>query len=149
MSLFVAAGAAFLFSVLWVDLMFDMQGRRAAADPLPPDVLASLSTYYRRVTVDGAPMMYLPVVVMPLTIAAIVVEIVRAEGPSWVGWVSLVLAVGAAGTTLFLAVPRGQRIGRALEPPEVLSALARRVFLFHSLGAASWIVVIGLQLSVR
>jgi len=149
MPLFVAAGAAFLFSVLWVDLMFDMQGRRSGADPLPPDVLASLSTYYRRVTVDGAPMMYLPVVVMPLTIAAIVVEIVRAEGPSWVGWVSLVLAVGAAGTTLFLAVPRGQRIGRAQEPPEVLSALARRVFLFHSLSAASWIVVIGLQLSVR
>lgn len=149
MSLFVVAGAASLFTVLWVDLMFDMQGRKASSDPLPPDVLASLSTYYRRVTVDGAPMMYLPVVVMLLTIAAIVVEIARGEVPSWLGWVSLALAVGAAGTTLFLAVPRGQRIGRAQEPPEVLSALARRVFAFHSLGAASWIVVIGLQLSVR
>jgi hypothetical protein len=148
MSLFVVAGAASLFTVLWVDLMFDMRGRKAASDPLPQDVLASLSTYYRRVTVDGAPMMYLPVVVMLLTIAAIVVEIARAEVPSWLGWVSLVLAVVAAGTTLFLAVPRGQRIGRGQEPPEVLSALARRVFLFHGLGAASWIVVIGLQLSV-
>jgi hypothetical protein len=149
MPAFAAAGAAFLFSVLWVDLMFDIQGRRAASDPLPPDVLASLSGYYRRVTVDGAPMMYLPVVVMPLTIAAIVLEIARAEAPPWLGWASLLLAVAASGTTLFLAVPRGQRIGRAQEPPEVLSALARLVFLLHSLGAVGWMVVIVLQLSVR
>ena len=149
MPAFAAAGAAFLLAVLWFDLLFDVQVRTQATDPLPPDVLASISTYYRRVTIEGSPMMYLPVVVMPLTLGAIVAEIARAAVPPWLGWVSLVLAGSAVFATLFIAVPRAQRIGRAQESPEVLSALARRVFLLHSLGAASWIVVIGLQLYVR
>jgi len=50
---FVAAGAGFLLAVLWFDLMFDVQTRKHASDVLPPDVLTSISTYYRRVTTDA------------------------------------------------------------------------------------------------
>jgi len=50
MPTFAAAGAAFLLAVLWFDLMFDVQSRGHMGDPLPSEVLASISAYYRRVT---------------------------------------------------------------------------------------------------
>jgi hypothetical protein len=37
MHAFAAAGAGFLLAVLWFDLMFDVQTRKAIAGPLPPD----------------------------------------------------------------------------------------------------------------
>lgn len=43
MNAFAASGAAFLLAVLWFDLMFDVQTRKSAANPLPSDVLASVS----------------------------------------------------------------------------------------------------------
>ena len=73
---FVAAGAGFLLAVLWFDLMFDVQTRKHASDVLPPDVLTSISTYYRRVTTDAYPMNRLIALVMLLTLAAICAEIV-------------------------------------------------------------------------
>ena len=111
----VAAGAAFLFAVLWFDLMFDVQVRRCPSGTLPPEILSATSSYYRRVTVEGAPMMYLPVAVMVLVLAAIVLELVKATMTPWVGWLSLVLAVWAVVSVAFIAVPRAQRIGRAQE----------------------------------
>jgi hypothetical protein len=51
-----AAGAAFLLAVFWFDLMFDVQTRKRVENPLPPEVLASISAYYRRVTTDAYPM---------------------------------------------------------------------------------------------
>src|SRR5689334_11264258 len=57
MPAFVAAGAGFLLAVLWFDLMFDVQTRRHAHDAvLPPQVLGSISAYYRRVTTEAYPM---------------------------------------------------------------------------------------------
>ena len=146
---FVAAGAAFLFAVLWFDLMFDVQVRRYPSGTLPPEILSATSSYYRRVTVEGAPMMYLPVAVMVLVLAAIVLELVKETMTPWVGWLSLVLAVWAVVSVAFIAVPRAQRIGRAQESPEVLSGLARAVFRLHALAAACWVVVIVLQLCGR
>lgn len=145
----VAAGAAFLFAVLWFDLMFDVQTRRYPSGTLPPEILSATSSYYRRVTVEGAPMMYLPVAVMVLVLAAIVLELVNAAVTPWVGWVSLVLAAWSVVSVAFVAVPRAQRIGRAQEPAEILSDLARTVFRLHALAAICWVVVIGLQLSSR
>ena len=145
---FAAAGAAFLFAVLWFDLMFDSQVRRYSSGALPPEVLAATSSYYRRVTVEGAPMMYLPVVVMVLTLGAIVCELVRHIGPPWAGWLSLVLGGWAVASVAFIAVPRAQRIGRAQESADVLSDLARTVFRLHAVAAICWIVVIAVQLGV-
>jgi len=51
-----AAGAGFLVAVLWFDLMFDVQVRKDVGSKLPPEVLASISAYYRRVTTDAYPM---------------------------------------------------------------------------------------------
>jgi hypothetical protein len=53
MPAFVAAGAEFLLAVLWFDLMFDVQTRKHRTNPLPAQVLASISAYYRRVTTEA------------------------------------------------------------------------------------------------
>jgi hypothetical protein len=55
MNTFAAAGAGFLLAVLWFDLMFDVQTRKYTGD-LPPEVLASISAYYCRVTTEAYPM---------------------------------------------------------------------------------------------
>jgi len=51
-----AAGAGFLIAVLWFDLMFDVQTRKHSGDTIPAEVLASISAYYRRVTIEAYPM---------------------------------------------------------------------------------------------
>src|ERR1700693_70181 len=89
---FAAAGTGFLLAVLWFDLMFDVQTRGHAGDVLPPQVLASISAYYRRVTTAAYPMNRLVALVMLLTLAAICVEIVQGVDPWWIGWVSIALA---------------------------------------------------------
>jgi len=91
MNALAASGAGFLLAVLWFDLMFDVQTRKSAANVLPPDVLASISAYYRRVTTEAYPMNRLVALVMLLTLAAICVEIVRGEYAWWIAWGSLLV----------------------------------------------------------
>ena len=71
MHAFAAAGAGFLLAVLWFDLMFDVQTRKHSGGVLPPEVLGSISAYYRRVTTEAYPMNRLVALVMLLTLAAI------------------------------------------------------------------------------
>ncbi len=129
----VAAGAGFLLAVLWFDLMFDVQTRKHVGDPLPPEVLASISAYYRRVTTDAFPMNRLVALVMVLTLATIVAGIVEARSPWWVGWGSLVLA-GA------------RRLGSAKDDARTQSSLARSIYRDHLLSFVRMSLVLGLQL---
>jgi hypothetical protein len=145
----VAVGAAILLAVVWWDLVFDSQVQRHPAGVLPPEVLASLSGYYRRCTVEGAPLMYLPVAVMVLVLAGIATELWKGWGLAWAGWASLAVAAAGVVTVAFLAVPRARRIGRATEGAEALSGLARTVFRLHLLAASCWAGVIVLQLGAR
>jgi hypothetical protein len=144
---FAAAGAAFLLAVLWFDLMFDVQVRRHAGDPLPADVLASISAYYRRVTTEAYPMNRLVALVMVLTLAAIVAEIVEDATPWWIGWGSLVIAGSGFGPTLTRTVPNARRLGSARDTPEEQSRLARAIYRAHLVSFARMIVVLGLQLA--
>ena len=68
MHTFAAAGTAFLLAVLWFDLMFDVQTRKYPDGALSPEVLTSISAYYRRVTTDAYPMNRLVALVMVLTL---------------------------------------------------------------------------------
>ena len=58
-------------AVLWFDLMFDVQMRGHYGE-VPASALASISAYYRRVTVEAWPMNRLIAVVMLLTVLAII-----------------------------------------------------------------------------
>ena len=118
MPTFAAAGAAFLLAVLWFDLMFDVQSRGNAGDRPPSEVLASISAYYRRVTTEAYPMNRLVALVMLLTLAAIVAEIVEGVHPWWTGWVSLALAGSGVVPTLRRTVPNARRLVAHRTPPK-------------------------------
>ncbi len=142
----VAAGAGFLLAVLWFDLMFDVQTRKHVGDPLPPEVLASISAYYRRVTTDAFPMNRLVALVMVLTLATIVAGIVEARSPWWVGWGSLVLAGSGFPFTLWRTVPNARRLGSAKDDARTQSSLARSIYRDHLLSFVRMSLVLGLQL---
>ena len=119
---FVCAGAGFLLAVLWFDLMFDVQVlRRRRRSSSTRGSLASIAAYYRRVTTTASPMNRLVAAVMLLTLAAIITEIAAGQGPTWVGWVSLVLAAAPIGVAGARTVPSAVRLGATdgpAGPPE-------------------------------
>ncbi|HYM32382.1 MAG TPA: hypothetical protein VEU47_13840 [Candidatus Cybelea sp.] len=149
MHVFAATGAGFLLAVLWFDLMFDVQTRKYVGNPLPPEVLASISTYYRRVTTQAYPMNRLVALVMLVTLAAIIAEIVEAANPWWIGWGSLLLAGSGFVLTMSRTVRNAVRLGSAVDPPDVQSGLARAIYRDHVFSFARMIVVLGLQLIAR
>jgi len=146
---FAAAGAGFLLAVLWFDLMFDVQTRKHAGDVLPPEVLASIANYYRRVTTDAYPMNRLVALVMVLTLAAICAEIVDDKNPWWIGWGSIALAGSGFVPTMMRTVPNARRLGSAKDSPEEQSRLARAVCRDHMFSFARMIVILILQLVGR
>ena len=146
MHAWVAAGAGFLIAVLWFDLMFDVQTRKYIGEQLPAEVLSSISAYYRRVTLEAWPMNRLIAVVMVLTLLAIVFEIVHGADRWWVDWISFAAAACAIGLARVRTVPSAMQLGRAADPPEVQTRLARVIYRDHLCCLAAIVVVLGLQL---
>src|SRR5882757_1560443 len=143
----IASGAAFLFCVLWFDLMFDVQTRNHPGDALPAEVLGSISSYYRRVTIEAYPMNRLIAVVMVLTLIAIVTEIIRNADHWWIGWLSLAAAVSAIGLARFRTIPNAARLGRAKGSVEAQTTLARAIYRDHIYCLAAMTIVLALQLT--
>jgi len=146
MNALAAAGAGFLVAVLWFDLMFDVQTRGHAGDRLPSDVLASISAYYRRVTTEASPMSRLIPGVMAVTVLAIVTEIAKRSEPLWIGWISLALAASAIGLAMARTVRNAVRLGRAADPEETQTELARTIYRDHLFCLSAMVIVVGLQL---
>jgi len=141
-----AAGAGFLLAVLWFDLMFDVQVRKAGRDAIPAGALASISAYYRRVTTEARPMSSLIPVVMLVVVAAVVAGIATGAAPAWVGWVSLAAALCAIGLAMARTVPNARRMGRETEPVEDQSRLARSIYRDHQICFLAMLTVLALQL---
>ena len=144
MTPFVTAGGAFLFTILYADLMFDVQVLAHRGQEPPEHVLASIAGYYRRVTVSARPLNRLVVVVMGATLAAIVVQLAGDDAPNWVGWTSL----GLAGAPIVLAgvrtFPNAVRLARRADPPDVQIRLAWSIcrdHLFCAVAITSLLVV--------
>jgi hypothetical protein len=144
-----AAGAAFLIAVLWFDLMFDVQVRGQDRDSVPTAALASISSYYRRVTIEAYPMNRLIAVVMLLTLLAIVVEIFQNADHWWTTWISLAAAASAIGLARARTIPNAVRLGRASAPPDEQSRLARAIYRDHLYCIAAMLAVLALQLTAR
>jgi len=147
MHAFAAAGAAFLVAVLWFDLMFDVQVAGRREEILPPEILTSISAYYRRAVIDARPMGNLVALVMLLTLAAIVAEIVRSERPAWIGYVSLVCGAVAIGLAAARTVRSAAALGRRDGSAQSQSRLARMVFRDHLLCLIAMATVLALQLA--
>ena len=143
-----AAGAAFLVAVLWFDLMFDVQTRNHPGDTLPSELLASISAYYRRVTTEAHPMSRLIPLVMVLTLLSVIAEIIWREGPVWLGWISLALAVAAIGLAMGRTVRNAVRLGGGRDEPVTQTRLARAIYRDHLFCFAAMITVVALQLIV-
>jgi hypothetical protein len=144
MTAFVTAGAGFLLAVLWFDLMFDVQVRGEAR--LAEEALASISAYYRRVTTAARPMNRLIAVVMVATIGAIGVQILRGDGPRWVGWASLALAGSAILVAGARTVPMAVRLGSGVDSVAVRSRLARSIYRDHLCCLAAIAALLAIQL---
>jgi hypothetical protein len=145
-----ASGAGFLFAVLWFDLMFDVQTRKHTGDPLPTEILSSISAYYRRVTIEAWPMNRLIAVVMVVTLLAIVIEIVQHADHWWIDWISLAAAASAIALARARTVPNAMRLGRAEDSEdssEMQTRLARAIYGDHLYCLAAIVVLLGLQLS--
>ncbi len=147
MHVFVAAATGFLLAVLWFDLMFDVQTRHHEGATLPPDVLASISGYYRRVTTDAFPMNRLIAAVMLGNLIAIIAEIVTAGVPWWISWGSLAIAGSGIVPSLTRTVPNAVRLGSRVDSPEQQSVLARSIYRAHRSAFARMSAVLGLQFS--
>ncbi len=143
----VTAGAGFLLAVLWFDLMFDVQALRGREGDLPEAALSSIAGYYRRVTTTARPMDRLVALVMLVTLAAIVMEIVRGDAPAWVGWTSLVLAAAPIALAATRTLPKAIRLGAREGTIDRQSALARSVGREHLLYLASIATLLVLQIA--
>ena len=143
----VSAGAGFLLSVLWFDLMFDVQARRHPDDNVPAAVRDSIAAYYARVTTAARPMNRLVAAVMVLTIGAIVAELVRHDLPAWRAWPALVLTLAAVGVAAGRTVGNAQRLGRQSDDATRQSQLARSILRDHVVCITAIATVLLLQLA--
>jgi hypothetical protein len=143
----VTAGAGFLLSVLWFDLMFDVLILGQGPGDLPEERLASIAAYYRRVTTAARPMNRLIALVMLATVAAIVLEIVKGAVPSWAAWLSLALAAAPILLVGARTVPNAVRLGSRAEEIARQSALARSICREHLFCLASIAALLAVQLA--
>jgi hypothetical protein len=147
-SAFVTAGAGFLLAVLWFDLMFDMQAIGQDARKLSEARLASIASYYARVTTAARPMNRLIALVMLATLAAIVVEIGDGDGvPSGVAWGSLALAAAPIALAAARTVPAAVRLGARRDALDRQRALARSIGREHVFCLLSIAALVALQLA--
>ena len=137
------AGAGFLLAVLWFDLMFDVQiVGRGDHDT----AIASIGTYYRRVTTTARPMNRLVALWMVVTVVSLVVQMVRADGNRWMSAMALAFSATAIGIAAARTVRNAVRLGRGIEDPSTSLRLARTTLFDHlasfALMAATLIVVL-------
>src|SRR5215208_2003628 len=115
MTAFVTAGAGFLLAVLWFDLMFDVQVRRADDRDR---AVSSIAAYYRRVTLEAHPMNRLVAVVMLGSLAALAAQVTDGDAPRAASVASLVLALGAIGLAAGHTFRNGARLGSGRGTPD-------------------------------
>lgn len=147
MTPFVTAGAGFLLAVLWFDLMFDVQAFRHDGGALPDEVLASIASYYRRVTTKARPMNRFVAAVMLGTIVVIVVQLGRGDAPRWTAALSLALAAAAILTAAVHTVPSAIRLGARSDSIPEQSRFARGILRDHLFCASAIAGVLFVQLA--
>ncbi len=143
-----AVCGAFLLAVLWFDLMFDVQALGGAGSVLPPEALASIAAYYRRVTTDAVPMPYLVGTVMLVGVVATAVRVAREPARRRMNALSFVLFASPV-TLAFRIFPKARALGAEAAPIEVQSAMARAILHDHLLCLAAMAAFLVLELGRR
>ena len=148
MNALAAGGGGFLLAVLWFDLMFDVQTFVHHEPQLPEEVLASIASYYRRVTTAARPMNRLIALAMLTTLVALVLEIVDHDGPLWVCWASLAIAIAPIGLAAMRTVPSAVRLGTRRDSAQRQSEIARSICRQHIFCATAIAALLVLQLAL-
>ena len=145
----LAACGGFLVAVLWMDLMFDVQilRYRQRGAELPESVLASIATYYRRVTTTARPMGHLIGAVMATTVIILSVQIAVGHGPRWLALASLLLCGGPILLAFVRVHSNAVRLAARSDPALRQSALARSICSDHLLCFGGILGFVALQLS--
>ncbi len=133
----------FMVAVLYMDLVFDMSAlpHRRSGAPLPAGVLDPIATYYRYITRNP----YLLSFVMLTTTGCIVVQIVYALVPRWVGWVSLVLMTLAMSTAILKVIPTAQRLAAGQDAVEQQTRMVHSILPFHLMLLTCILLLAGVQ----
>lgn len=126
-----ATGASFLLAVLWFDLMFDVQARRPDRGDLSPDVLASISAYYARVTTGARPMNRLVAFAMVTTIGSQIALLATGGLAAWRSSLALALTTTAVVLAVIRTVPNAVRLGASGDDATRRSILARGILRDH------------------
>jgi len=137
MASLLTACSGFLFAVVWMDLIFDVQVlRHRKATELPESVLASIAAYYHRATTASRPMSHVIALVMATLLGTLVLQAARGHDPGWL----LVISAALAGIPVMLAithtVPNAVRLGHREDSPAEQTRLARSVCRDHLVCAA-------------
>jgi hypothetical protein len=129
----LTACSGFLFAVLWMDLIFDVQvlRHRAAGEELPEPVLASIAGYYHRATTTSRPMSRLIALVMLTLLGALGFQATRGQDPGWLLVVSALLAGTPTMLALTQTVPDAVRLGHRTDSPPEQTRLARSICRDH------------------
>jgi hypothetical protein len=128
----LAACGGFLLAVLWFDLMFDVQvrGHPPAPAPLPAATLASIATYYARVTTDAHPMQRLIALVMATAVLGSAWGVWRSPRRP-LAWLALACVLVPVALAAVRVLPNAVQLGTGLGSPEERSVLARAIFRDH------------------
>src|SRR5438105_3889783 len=127
--------------------MFDVQVAHRDPRDVSEHEVASIASYYRRVTTTARPMNRLVAAVMVATLGSIIAEIARADRPHWLGWISLLLAGAAILLAGARTVPSAVRLGSRTDSAERQAKLARSILFDHLLCATAILTLLIIQLA--
>lgn len=144
----LSAVGGFLFAVLWMDLMFDVQVLpHAERATLPPEVLESIAAYYQRVTTDSGWMSRLIGGVMLTGIAAALHQLLLGHASLARRVASLLLLAVPVGLAAARVFPNAVRLGTRADSVEVRSELARSICYDHLFCLVAIVVFTALHLT--
>ncbi|HLY39127.1 MAG TPA: hypothetical protein VKU61_13875 [Candidatus Binatia bacterium] len=145
-----AVGGGFLLAVLWMDLMFDVQAWRLGAGPAADAaVVASIATYYHRVTTDAFPMNRLIGLVMLVTLVAASWRVWSARRRRGLHATAFALAAGPIVLAAVRVFPAAVRLGSAVDAVPAQAALARAILRDHLACLVAILGFTGIQVWLR
>jgi hypothetical protein len=143
----ITAATGFLISVLWFDLMFDVQVLRHDSADVPTAKIDSIAAYYRRVTTTASPMGRLVILVMLVLLGALVTQAARSDAPVWVSAISFPAAALGIGLGAMRTFGAARRLGARRDPPDGQHRLARSILRDHLVCLAAMATLLATQLA--
>ena len=134
----------FVLCVVWIDLKFDWLAvpYRGKPGPLPEEVLAPMSYFYRYITVNPIAL----ALAMLFSVVTLIMQIIQASVPAWVSWTSLILFALAFVRAFLLVIPVARSLGKRTDSLEKQTSMAHALLIAHLFGFSLVLAVTLLQL---